>query len=749
MKKTTNIKRKVLLIVATISSLIYIGWRLFFTIPMDYGLIALIAGISLVLSEAIGVVEAFSHYRNLSYSESPEMPVIEKTWYPNVDIFIATHSESTELLYKTVNGCIHMKYPDIKKVNIYICDDSNRNEMKELAEKMGVGYFGLVENKHAKAGNINNALSKTNGELIVTFDADMIPRKDFLMQTVPYFYLPKMIKDKDGIWIERREDEIDEEYKIGFIQTPQSFYNPDLFQFNLYSENDIPNEQDYFFKEVNIGRNRTNSPIYAGSNTVISRVALEEVGGIIIGNITEDFATGIKIQSRGYKCFALSNVLANGLAPIDFKSLLKQRQRWGRGCVQTIRNFNFLFGELPIKAKLSYITCFMYWWTFFRRFIYIISPILFTVFGIVVVDCSLRELILIWLPSYILYNWTLKTLSGNIRNQKWSNIVDTIIFPYMIIPILAETIGIKLKKFAVTPKNKTSVKSTQFKYAIPHLILIIGTFTGLVMCLINMIKYKSIGSIVLLYWLVLNLYFLIMSVLFMLSRINYRSEERYQSNVNVAIELDGETLNAITTDISEGGMAIILDIPIYIPYDSDIYINISTSDYNASVKGKVIHVSNSGSKWKYSIVITDILEESKAEYYQIIYDRDHTLPKKMKSNTIKELFNNTVKRSKHQTISNRRLPRIPLGVRVNKLNEGTVEIINFNYEYVLIKNTGSEDESMSLNIGNDIILDCKIHHRNISENTILYHIDNWRKISSDIRLREILLNWLDIKENIS
>ena len=41
-------------------------------------------------------------------------------WFPDVDVFIATHNESADLLYKTVNGCKHMRYPDRKKC-IFTC----------------------------------------------------------------------------------------------------------------------------------------------------------------------------------------------------------------------------------------------------------------------------------------------------------------------------------------------------------------------------------------------------------------------------------------------------------------------------------------------------------------------------------------------------------------------------------------------------------------------------------------------------
>ncbi|SCJ40761.1 Cellulose synthase catalytic subunit [UDP-forming] [uncultured Clostridium sp.] len=738
MNKKTIFKKKVLLIAASISAFIYIGWRLFFTIPLNFGVMSFIFGVALALSETVGVIEAFSHYRSLSSNVSPELPIIEKELYPDIDVLIATHSESVDLLYKTINGCIHMDYPDKNKVHIYICDDTNRPEMKALANHMGIGYFGLSDNKHAKAGNLNNALSKTNSPLIVTFDSDMIPRRNFLMETVPYFHLPKLKKDKDGNWVDRTEDEFDENYKIGFIQTPQSFYNPDLFQFNLYSENNIPNEQDYFFKEINVGRNRSNSPIYAGSNTVISREALEAVGGITTGNITEDFATGIKIQSKGYTCFAISKVLANGLSPVDFKSLLKQRQRWGRGCVQTIRSFKFLFGDLPIKAKISYIISLLYWWTFFRRFIYILSPILFTVFGLVIVDCTLPEILFIWLPSYVLYNLALKYLSGNIRNQKWSNIVDTIIFPFMIIPIFLETIGLKLKKFAVTPKNKINSKNTDFKYAIPHIILIIATFIGLINCTHDMIKYKNIGSIVLLFWLVMNLYFLIMALFFMLSRVNFRDEERFYTNIDVVLNINSLTINGVTSDISENGMAIILSTPEYIPYDDEIDIIAYTPLYTAKLKGKVVHVSNFNNKWKYSIMLTNINEKNKMEYLQIVYDREHTLPTRVKSNIIKEIRNNISKRLHSQIISNRKLPRIPLNTTLATIDGIPIEIINFNYEYILTKAKKITYDNIKLNIGNDVLLDCSLCSISKNSNTVLYHIDNWKEISSSESLRNNL-----------
>ena len=117
-----------------------------------------------------------------------------------------------------------MKYPYKDKVHIYICDDGNRNNIYELSLKYNVGYITRDNNMNAKAGNYNNALSKTNSPLIATFDADMKPNEYFLLNLVPY-----LINDSS----------------LGFIQTPQSFNNPDIFQLRYRLYDEIPFEQDF------------------------------------------------------------------------------------------------------------------------------------------------------------------------------------------------------------------------------------------------------------------------------------------------------------------------------------------------------------------------------------------------------------------------------------------------------------------------------------------------------------------------
>ena len=178
---------------------------------------------------------------------------------------------------------------------------------------MDIHYLNRPDHEGAKAGNLNNALKHSSSPYIVTFDADMIPRSSFLMKTIPYFIASEQVNQK-----------IPESKRIelGFQQTLQCFYNWDLFQSRFYAEEDLANEQDYFYRYIEVAKTQFNVAIYGGSNTVLSRKALEKIGGFYMKAITEDFATGLLIEGDDFVSLGTGEPLASGLSPTDLPSLI-------------------------------------------------------------------------------------------------------------------------------------------------------------------------------------------------------------------------------------------------------------------------------------------------------------------------------------------------------------------------------------------------------------------------------------------
>lgn len=745
--------RDLLFISTCIAAILYLGWRIFFTLPWEYGIPAMVLGLLLLTCEIVAGFESLEQYLNMVDFAEPELPPIPESWYPDVDVFITTHNEDVDLLYKTVNACVHMDYPDKSKVHIYICDDMDRMEMKELAKEFGVKHCGLKNNKHAKSGNLNNGLANSTSPLIATIDADMIPRRHLLMQMIPRFFISKMVKDASGHWrpSEGATGELDE--KMGFVQAPQSFYNPDLFQFNLYSEQRVPNEQDYFFREINVGRNRSNSCLYVGSNAVISRKALNEIGGFAINTITEDFETGLRIQSRGYRSYALAKPLANGLAPNTIPGLVAQRERWGRGCIQSLRNVRpFFQDKISMSAKISYLVCLVYWWTFFRRFVYISAPIISALFYIRIVECTLTEIIIFWLPYYLLSNQSLRILSGSTRNQHWNNLIDTVMFPYLIIPIVAETLGITMKKFVVTQKKRVRDKpASNVFFAVPHMFMLAASILALANCLLIVMQTYTLYNIIIMFWLVVNGKNLLFSIFFMLGRQNLRGSERFIVALPVRITHDGYVHKGMTSDISEEGMAVKLSFPVFLPDDEDIPILLDSGEYLSEVKARVQHVDSPRNKddgWRYCFFVVKPDESNRREFLQIVYDRDHTLAKQiLPSLTLYDDFSLNIDKRLSPSLlaANRRLPRIDLGFFAVDSQGRNVMIKDFNYKYAwLSKERPPDDQEFLLTIAPNVTLELKkiAFDAVPRDGGALYQVTNLKNLLRNANFSKALSDWV-------
>ena len=297
--------KKLIFFMAFFSTIVYLTYRVFFTIPTD-NILNIVFGIIILSLELLEGFFYGVYYLNilLPKKPNPRLPKIKDNEYPELDILIATINEDKELVEETIKKCLSMKYPDDKKKHIYLCDDGKRFEMKDLCKRLKINYIDRKNNKNAKAGNYNNALTKTSSPYVVVFDADMQPEPNFLLETVPY-----LVKDKN----------------IGFVQTPQCFRNADIYQPRFNLENEVHHEQSYFFEEIQSSKNTINSVIYCGTNAVFRREALEEAGGFATESITEDIATGIMIESLGYKAISINKKLAFGLNVNNFDSYTKQK----------------------------------------------------------------------------------------------------------------------------------------------------------------------------------------------------------------------------------------------------------------------------------------------------------------------------------------------------------------------------------------------------------------------------------------
>jgi cellulose synthase (UDP-forming) len=164
-----------------------------------------------------------------------------------------------------------MRYPH----RTFVLDDGRRTEVKALCDELGCEYVTRDTNEHAKAGNWNHAFARTSGAFIATFDADHVPRADFLERTLGFFADPK----------------------VAFVQVPQRYHNLDSLQHRVdWRNRRLYGEQDVFFNLVMPGKDHWNASFFCGTGAVLRRAAPH--GGLVTGTITED-GYGSRCSRRG------------------------------------------------------------------------------------------------------------------------------------------------------------------------------------------------------------------------------------------------------------------------------------------------------------------------------------------------------------------------------------------------------------------------------------------------------------------
>ncbi len=245
----------------------------------------------------------------------------------SVDVYICTYDEQTPVLEATLAGCVLMTYPH----TTWLLDDGCRPEVERLARRWGVRYMTRPDKSHAKAGNINHALPKTEGEYVLVLDADHVPLPDALDTLVGYLDDPK----------------------VALVQTPHDFSNHDSIQHYDLGRH----EQSVFFSAICVGKDRHNAAFWCGSGALIRREALLSVGGVATETIAEDFHTTIKLHKEGWRTHYDDRVIAQGRAPHNLASYLLQRDRWARGnlAVFTTAESPFRARGLTARQRLSYL----------------------------------------------------------------------------------------------------------------------------------------------------------------------------------------------------------------------------------------------------------------------------------------------------------------------------------------------------------------------------------------------------------
>ena len=436
--------RKPAILCAVVFSFVYLLYRGLFSLNLE-SWYALTASWVLFAAEVWGCMLMYLYFFQIWEIKQPE--TIPAPSGKTVDVFLPTYNEDVELLRGSIAALNRLDYPH----KTFVLDDGNRDEVKALADEMGVEYIAREDNLFNKAGNLNNALDQTEGEFVVILDADHIAKPDFISKTLGHF-----------------QDE-----KMAFVQTPHAFYNFDNFQGHLnYKKGVYWEEGQLFYNVIQPGKTHWNANVFCGSAAIFRRAALEDVGLIATAIITEDIQTGLRMHAKGWKSTYVSERLIAAQAAPDISSFTSQRLRWGEG------NLSLLFHDNPLTVKgltiaqrLNYLGSILGWTTGPVKIGLYLTPILMLFSGIAPVGeftWTLGAITAIYLISV----WSAVKIASNGVGRLWDIEVQAMAnFWLQCVACYRAIVRRGLGKFVVT-KKRGSQSNSKLPLVYPHIGLI-------------------------------------------------------------------------------------------------------------------------------------------------------------------------------------------------------------------------------------------------------------------------------------
>lgn len=281
--------------------------------------IYLLAAAGIALFGLLGLVTLIFYWRHRH--ESFPCPTIPDAELPPVTIQLPIFNERF-VVGRLIDAAVNLDYPR-EKLQIQVIDDST-DDTTVIAESIIHNYqaqnfnIELLHRKHRdgyKAGALENALDRANGDFIAVFDADFQPQAGFLRQTIPHF-------------IGNPE--------LGMVQTRWGHLNP--FESHLTAAQTIALDK-HFVMEQTVRHRASLFPKFNGSAGVWRKQCLDEAGGWEADTVCEDLCLSTRAILKGWRFLFLNEVVSPAELPTTISAYKNQQSRWAKGSTQCLVKF--------------------------------------------------------------------------------------------------------------------------------------------------------------------------------------------------------------------------------------------------------------------------------------------------------------------------------------------------------------------------------------------------------------------------
>lgn len=239
-------------------------------------------------------------------------PIFKSDNAPKVTIQLPMFNEMY-VAERIIDVAAKIEYPR-DRFQIQVLDDSTdetkdiiASKVKEISNQgINIQHIHRVDRTGYKAGALDAAMDQVEGEFIVIFDSDFMPKSDFLINTMPYF----------------------QDDKIGVVQTRWGHINK---TYSLLTELQAFGLNGHFAIEQG-GRTAAGHFInFNGTAGIWRKKCIEDAGGWEHDTLTEDLDLSYRAQIKGWKFKYCEDVIAPAELPVTMSALKNQQHRWMKG----------------------------------------------------------------------------------------------------------------------------------------------------------------------------------------------------------------------------------------------------------------------------------------------------------------------------------------------------------------------------------------------------------------------------------
>jgi cellulose synthase/poly-beta-1,6-N-acetylglucosamine synthase-like glycosyltransferase len=274
-------------------------------------------------------------YYHRKYGKSNPVPRTGIKEDPLVTIQLPLFNE-LYVVERLINSVCEIDYPK-DKMEIQVLDDSTDETINIVAaaveqkkrQGFDIQHIRRSNREGFKAGALKEGLKIAKGEYIAIFDADFIPRKDFLKKTLSFF------GDNIGM-VQTRWEHLNSDYSI--LTKAQAL----ALDGHFVIEQSVRNKAGFFIN-------------FNGTGGVWRKSCIEDAGNWHADTLTEDLDLSYRAQLNGWKFVFLKDFTSPAELPSEMSALKSQQFRWTKGAIETAKKILPLVwkSNVPMRIKLQ------------------------------------------------------------------------------------------------------------------------------------------------------------------------------------------------------------------------------------------------------------------------------------------------------------------------------------------------------------------------------------------------------------